>query len=132
MIVMTSSALRRMSQRSALSMSQMRHTSMPDQTMIERIARALCSEAHIDPDKSVMKSGGSGDGDRQVAWMALRKQARTILAIMRQPTGAMLSANAEAVNGTRRPIDSGSDHFIAEEIWRAMIDAALEDGNEAS
>jgi hypothetical protein len=105
---------------------------MPDQTMIERIARALCCEAHIDPDKSVMKSGGSGDGDRQVAWMALRKQARTILTVMRQPTGAMLSTHATTINGERRIIGNGPDHHSAEEIWHAMIDAALEDGNHLS
>lgn len=83
-------------------------SSAPD-SMIERVARAICASAKIDPDKTVLKSS-FGSADRHPAWTDFRTQARSILEAMRDPTSAMLRKAPSA---------------YADDDWHAMIEAAL-------
>lgn len=94
----------------------------PD-SMVERVARALCSE---DPDRVGPIS--CDDGRRVVsgkpAWTAWEEDARTAIVAMREPTDGMIEA------GDRRAypfIASGDDctETIVYEAWLGMIDEAL-------
>lgn len=86
-------------------------SSAPD-SIIERVARAICVSAKIDPDKMVVTSSYRS-ADRHPAWTDFRDQARFILEAMREPTRAMLR-NAPST--------------YADDDWHAMIDAALQEG----
>jgi hypothetical protein len=70
---------------------------MSEQTMIERVARALC------------KADDRFDG---AMWRTYTDHASAAIEAMREPTPSMTSAGMHAY--------STSKH-----IWRAMIDAAL-------
>jgi hypothetical protein len=64
--------------------------------MIERVARAICKAERYDVETS---------------WEVYVKDARAAIAAMREPTFDMLN--------------TFTDHMAAEEIWIAMIEAAL-------
>ena len=82
--------------------------------MIERVARALCRDYGDDPDQRCV--GGLIDGPRWYLW---RGKARCAIEAMRVPTDEMNDApyHSGAITGLL-PHD-------AENVWRAMIDAAL-------
>lgn len=83
-------------------------------TMIEQVARALCAADKIRPDKL--------DAHYNPMWMHYAAKASAAIRAMREPTDLM----GNALNRMGRPYDAGS--HSATEIWRALIDAALEEG----
>jgi hypothetical protein len=84
-------------------------------TMVERVAEAITLAA-------------VGKGNRPNARM--RRIARAAIEAMREPTEEMVSAGADAeptdYNGG--PIPKDARKFTALVIYRAMIDAALKEG----
>jgi len=75
--------------------------------MVERVARAICDAEG--------KPWGVFDE-------AAIRLARVAIAVMREPTEAMVEIGRDA--RWRSPIRDGNS---AREIWRAMIDASLKD-----
>lgn len=79
-------------------------------SMIERVARAICLADRYNPDES---------------WPVYEKQARAAIAAMREPTTSMSEA------GCPLPDNSGApycyDQSVIDGAWRAMIDAALKE-----
>ena len=92
---------------------------MPDQTMIERVAMTLCPSAFTG-----MYSSKNAQGAEQARALA---SARAVLTAMREPTDAMMKAKALDDDGGRTEVDGYLDYLSADNIWRAMIDAALKD-----
>lgn len=86
-------------------------------TMVEQVARALCKEASIDPDKSDEWAPGV---DRK-NWESRIGAARAAIGAMREPTEAMVDAGSDIED-----ID-GNDIGLtaAQDAWQAMIDEAL-------
>lgn len=98
---------------------------MPDQPMIERMARAMCEAAGNLPDEYAAFFGGKTARH----WQMMKPVARAALIAMREPTKAMLKAKAPDDDGNEVGIDGYLDDLSADNIWRAMIDTALaEDG----
>ena len=93
---------------------------MPDQTMIERVAMALSPSAFT--GKFLSKHARSAEQARALA------SARAVLTAMREPTDVMMKAKAKDDDGGKAQVDGYLDYLSADNIWRAMIDAALEDG----
>lgn len=91
---------------------------MSDQTMIERMGRAIFSyDVHYrSRGGDVWETAPSDHRDRCL------KQARLVLTAMREPTESMEKADTDFGN-----ISGYLDGFDAKMVWRAMIDAALED-----
>ncbi len=90
--------------------------------MIERVARALYEDQCVKhPDSIGAKTKFYNDGIYHGA-------ARIALAAMREPTEAMLEAEAAQDTGSKAKISGYLDYFSADEVWKAMIDAALGDG----
>lgn len=87
-------------------------------TMIERIVEALKSV----PVRDSAAPGGELDQLR------LREAARAVLTSMREPTKAMLEAEGTEDTGGKAKISGYLDYFSADEIWKAMIDAAVGEG----
>lgn len=87
--------------------------------MVERVARAICALAGVNPDGT---NGGTWDGGSlprgEPAWTAWRDEARTAIAAMREPTEAMVSAGQEEELSRTEDVKA---------IFSAMIDAALKD-----
>jgi hypothetical protein len=86
--------------------------------MVERIARALCIDAHgssLSPD-AILTCGPAREVG-QPAWKFFEDRARVAIAAMREPTEAMRNAFAQH-RFARAP--------TARELWQTMIDAALE------
>jgi hypothetical protein len=79
---------------------------MDKESMIERVARAL----------SATKAWGEFDMQSPAWQQAHRDMARLVIQVMREPTDAMMEA----------PPDIAGENPGLSEIWRAMIDAALE------
>lgn len=79
--------------------------------MVERVAHALrskCAEIEVK---------AKGDGITDVMWIA-ETYAQVAIEAMRDPTAAMI------IEGLYRLDDDGN--YDSREIWRAMIDAALQ------
>lgn len=74
---------------------------------LERAARALCSLAG-NPENATM--------DGKPVWQSYLPEARAVLQAIREPTQEMLAANPIGPTGK----------FLPEDVWRGMIDAALE------
>jgi hypothetical protein len=72
--------------------------------MVERVARALCEEAC--------------DQGRLFAY---ESPARAAITAMREPTANMCRSG-----GAPDPLERGHSSGISGEVWRSMIDAALE------
>ncbi len=85
--------------------------------MIERVARAI-------KEADGNAYGYAFDGDLKVTYEAI---ARYAIAAMREPTEAMLDAEGVQDTGCKAKISGYLDYFSADEIWKAMIDAALAD-----
>ena len=87
---------------------------MTRQTMIERVARAIClSRGGLDPDQ---KRIGGGQ-----IWESFVPQARATIGAMREPTGEML-----------RSFSLGYERIMVTAYWQEMIDAALTEGQAGS
>jgi hypothetical protein len=76
---------------------------MTDESMLERVAKAISCDGFVD------------DGDRRAA--------RAAVEAMREPTEAMCKAGAHSMDR-----DYGDDSITADEMWSAMIDAILREG----
>lgn len=79
-------------------------------TMVERIARVLCSIAGQNPDLAI----GMEEGVPTLGWSLYRDDARLVLEALREPTEAMLD------EGPPEP-------YMDNHVWARMIDAALKD-----
>jgi hypothetical protein len=100
---------------------------MSEQTMVERVARAICSktniamegvtEIHLDNPDYVIPAHKRTDGVAIPRWKLYVEQARAAIEAIRQPTKAMIEAGAKG---------SGEDsEMTALGAWEEMIDAAL-------
>lgn len=78
------------------------------ETMIERVAAAICVEASWSASSDSQKDG-------------FRRQARDAIAAMREPTEAMLKAGVIAPNY----LEDQSSGRGCSNIFAAMVDAAL-------
>lgn len=89
-----------------------------EERMVERVARVLEPQA--------WRALGIGD---TIAYQSRRtsslRKARSAIAIMREPTGPQMDAHHRAFNNLLS--DGGDD----KDVWRAMIDAALEGGSSS-
>lgn len=83
-------------------------------TMIEQVARALCKADRVKAD--------SYDPEYNPIWFHYVPKAIAAITAMREPTDLM----GNALNRMGRPYDAGS--HSATEIWQALVDAALEEG----
>lgn len=89
------------------------------QSMIERVARAICGT-----------TSGTGD-DHQ--WKMFLDEARAAIEAMREPTDAILAATEDVVTGHddfacgdgTLYLSYPGFHEYAKTAWQAMIDAAL-------
>ncbi len=95
--------------------------SMSETTMIERLARKLCEQDGGDPD-AIRIGEGKAAGRTWRGWEAHASQARALLAVIREPTEAMIR-KAEAEYDAIFP----EDQPLADSIWQFMIDEALKD-----
>jgi hypothetical protein len=93
---------------------------MPNQTMIERIAEALCPSAFT--GKFLSKNAQGAEQAKALA------SARAVLSAMREPTEEMMKAKAKDDIGGDAPVAGYLDYLSADDVWRAMIDAAREEG----
>jgi hypothetical protein len=86
---------------------------MPD-TMIERMARALCEKRMTPP---IYPQEVDQD------WPLFADDARAVLAAMREPPMEIVQAGFDA-EATANPYKT-QPHHVVPAIWQAMIDAAL-------
>ncbi len=86
---------------------------MPD-SMIERVARALCSHDGLPEDTKF---------EGRPMWMSFADEARAAVAAMREPTGAMKARGAANFDMPTSEAVAGAGI-----VFTDMIDAALEDG----
>jgi len=84
------------------------------ESMIERVARAICATYYGKPDR---------DGN----WMAFLKEARAAIEAMQEPTDAMTEAGAglDDDDWDDSPIGFASAKGEARATYRAMIATAL-------
>lgn len=90
-------------------------------TALERIARALAAQHWRDTGASEEDVLAFADID----WREFVPDARAALTALREPDEAMDFAGLTALV-ERRPIAADTDDIHA--VWRAMIDAALQEG----
>lgn len=92
------------------------------ETMVERVARALCRADGLDPDADWRDQGAvfltfAIEPGKAQCWRTYEAKARAAIEAMREPTTAMTSA-----------FDAACDehgHCLARFGYRIMIDAAL-------
>lgn len=84
------------------------------ETMIEKMARAVCKHANVDPDQQIWSQGGTGPCIS--AWELRVDAIRAILEVMRESTFQMEIA-----------MDAVRDCTGVDDIWRTGIDAALKE-----
>jgi len=87
---------------------------MSQQTMVERVARAICASLS---DK--MNGWDTLGGDEREDFLAA---ARVAIEAMREPTTKMSDAGDEASASLAISRDSSGNY-----VWQAMIDAALKE-----
>ena len=88
---------------------------VPGQTMIERVARALCRvDGH--PEDAKM--------DGKPLWASYEAEARAAIAEMRHPTPAMVTAGRPAFEKEPLPLMPLGGQIQG--AWMAMIDEALD------
>lgn len=86
-------------------------------TEVERAARALCENPSEDPDKIIEMS----DGSHIPRWRAEVWRVEAVLQALREPSEGLVTAGAGEL-----VFDAELDRReVTEDIWRAMIDAAL-------
>lgn len=91
---------------------------MTEKTMLERVAKALFEDEWDDKSSEPWESA---DPDERKAWL---RSARVAMAALRDPTDLMGIGLINLPGGYRAGSHSASD------IWRVMIDAALEEKPE--
>jgi len=79
------------------------------ETMIERVARALCESQETTEEN----------------WQSWVHAARAVIREMREPTNTMTDAGFDA-ESTANPHKT-QPHHVVPAVWSAMIDAALKD-----
>lgn len=91
-------------------------------TMVERVARALCAKrnAHLgSPDAETLVRGKPN-------WVFHVPDALTAIEAMREPTPGMVeAARLEGSDDPDNEASSTGHYWVREEMWQAMIDAAL-------
>jgi hypothetical protein len=80
------------------------------ESMIERVARAICTAAGIDPDRK--------GNETEWRWQEFEKEARAVIKEMREPTDVMVDAGDAVEPGVTGYTDALSH-------YQTMIDAAL-------
>lgn len=106
----------------------------PDEAAIERMARALCTDAGVNPDRISPIALAPN-------WMLWRQAAnaaftalladpppaveRAVLERLREATPAMCKAGDEWQTETDGPYAGEGVSMSAESVWRVMIDARL-------
>ncbi len=85
---------------------------------LERAARALAVYDGLDPDKTYLMN----DESKRFIWQEYLPHARAVLMAIREPSLKILEAGY-AVAADR------ADETDWQELWQAMIDAALEGPN---
>lgn len=97
---------------------------MMTDSMIERVARAICDEIAHDHDGEFVVEGGFRGDD------FFADIARTVLAAMREPTNAMIEAwtDASPAGDVMAMSDEDANAVCATADWQAMVDAALAEG----
>ena len=96
--------------------------------MIERVARLLCEQRGGDPNVVIQAGDATGNPIERTAWELHQDDARAVLSAMREPTEEMMRAKAVDDDGEKAEVDGYLDYLSADNIWRAMIDAAFEEG----
>lgn len=88
---------------------------MSQQTMLERVARAICVAAKLDPDGKFKSSNYEVEIDPHLfAWQEFLQEARSAIKAMREPTDAMVDAG------------NSCEHDEAPATYyQAMVEAAL-------
>ena len=109
-------------------------------TPIERAARAICDDFGIDPDRVMTAEDdahiGLGLKEEHPTWTRYTSMARAVLTAIREPSEAVRKAMRDTI-----PVDGHEWEYLSVETlsdgrvidpeadhWRAMIDAALDDG----
>lgn len=95
---------------------------MESMGMIERVARAICALEYQDPDEL---TNAIPDGPLYPVWKDFEKFARAAIEAMRVPTKNMVGVGTEA-----RWQSAVRDANSINEIWSAMIDAAINEGEK--
>lgn len=99
-------------------------------SMVERVAKALCDAACEDWDAASYLDTANGCEPEEMRdhW---RMMARAAIEAMRIPSAKMLKAACKSMSPERRPtpdrVTVKAKHGIR---YRAMIDAALEEGKQ--
>ncbi|MGK2909784.1 MAG: hypothetical protein ACSLE1_08305 [Sphingobium sp.] len=100
-------------------------------TPLERAARAICADYGVDPDRIVTAEDdahiGLGLKQEHPAWTRYVPMVKAVLTAIRDPSEDMRSAGSEI---TRHVTPEESDEAYegdAANIWRLMIDAALQE-----
>lgn len=92
-------------------------------TPIERAARALCASSLEDPDE-VVATLGEKPGEPVFAWQHRLHDVRAVLTEIREPSEHAMDCGAYRLPG----IDTATKQAKARDVYRAMIDAMLEEG----
>lgn len=94
---------------------------MPE-SMIERVSRAICVAAGLDPDRHFASSNyDDGTAPHKLAWHEFQPEARAAIEAMRQPTDAMEKAAFANMDRNGYTIGNPASDYTA------MIDTALKD-----
>lgn len=97
------------------------------ETMIERVARAICVASGLDPDRPFSSSNYSKETEPQeFAWHEYLPEARAAINAMREPTESMVENGADSEN-TLEAMTDLTDAQSVRNIYHAMIDRALKD-----
>jgi len=105
-----------------------------ERPMIERVARIVwATRARRIREQDLISGylGTKGRGDwtfdelEPALQEALREEARSAIAAMREPTEAMIGAGSAKIFGTEWHNEPKSDVEYIELVWPAMIDEAL-------
>lgn len=92
------------------------------ETMIERVARAICVASGLDPDRPFSSSNYSKETEPQeCAWHEYLPEARAAIAAMREPTEVMERAAFSNMDKNGYPVGNPTSDYSA------MIDAALKE-----
>lgn len=101
------------------------------ESMVERVARAICAEtgcipdAMIGPNETLTKTGlgfsGFGDSKSHAQWEFYKAEARAAMRAMREPTEAMCIAGDVAQSAWEDRYNGGN----ARKAWEAMLDAPI-------
>ena len=97
-------------------------------TMLEKVCRALCLEAGLDPDRKFKSANwGPETAPHEFAWQEYLPAARAALEAIREPPHELALIADDRVRISRAiEVDEGTDFF------NALIDAILAEEPEAT